>query len=301
MQNERENIQIIPIQCYEDNYTYLLLGGKQNEGILIDPSDIQKIEAFFKNQSHLKITHILYTHKHWDHAGNSQQLKNFFQGLPQNKDHKIQLIAHDQDAQHIKGIDKILNEKKNEFVINESFKITSYHVPCHTKGHALYYIEPLFKNAQLSQQDQQLISSNQSFQSQKALFTGDTLFIGGAGRFFEGNSQEMYQNFELISTLPDDTDVYCGHEYTVANYKWAVQVEKNNQNLINNYNKAKKLRQQGKFTIPSTILNEKQTNIFMRCNEKSLQELFNNNNPVEIMTQLREMKNQGQTEIQQKL
>lgn len=123
-------------------------------------------------------------------------------------------------------------------------KVTCLHTPCHTKGHICYYVE----------------SENET-----AVFTGDTMFSGGCGHFFEGTPDQMYRALiEIIGTLPDKTKVFVGHEYTVNNLKYAAHVEPNNKKIAEKLSWAQKIRNENKFTVPSTIAEEKLINPFMR-------------------------------------
>jgi hydroxyacylglutathione hydrolase len=151
--------------------------------------------------------------------------------------------------------------------IFESLKITPLKTPCHTKDSVCYFVQP------------QEEASDQS----KVVFTGDTLFIGGCGRFFEGHGQDMYQALaKTLGSLPDDTLVFCGHEYTVANLEFALTVDPSNSRLQEKWKWAKSMER----TIPSTIGDEKATNPFMRV------ELLGQGaeSPVECMTRLRSLK-----------
>ncbi|KRX06961.1 hypothetical protein PPERSA_07124 [Pseudocohnilembus persalinus] len=272
--------------------------GKKNTGILIDPADQNSIYPFLQKYSGLDISHVLFTHKHWDHAGNSKNLKKFLNNERKNSHLKKQVVfmAHEQDQENIEGVDVNFKGNQENIEIN-NFNIKAFHTPCHTIGHAMYYFEPQQQQLQISEDDNKIIQEQINFDSQSALFTGDTIFLGGVGRFFEGNSQQMYKNFQILKELPKDTDIYCGHEYTVANYEWASKIEPENQNLQQIYKKYQNLRKKNKYTIPSKIEDELNTNIFVRCDQENLKQKFNCNYPVEILCQLREMKNNNQTDI----
>lgn len=144
--------------------------------------------------------------------------------------------------------------------------------PGHTLGHITYYIES---------------------HGERALFTGDTLFVGGCGKFFEGTAHDMYISlYERIGNLPPDTKIYCGHEYTLSNYKFALSIEPHNADLINANNLAKNKRSNHEFTVPSTLEQELKTNPFLRVHEESVARHYSHcETPMEILGALREAKN----------
>jgi len=126
-----------------------------------------------------------------------------------------------------------------------------------------------------------------------ALFTGDTLFVGGCGRFFEGTAAQMYHNLiEVVAELPKLTQVYCGHEYTVKNLQFSLKVEPDNKNAQEKLEWAKQAIAKNEYTVPSTVQEELNYNPFMRVQQKSIAEnlQMNNASPVEVMAKLRSMK-----------
>jgi len=134
-----------------------------------------------------------------------------------------------------------------------NLSVRALHTPCHTTGHISY-----------------VVSDKQG--TAPAVFSGDTLFIGGCGRFFEGNAEQMYSALvKRLGSLDDATRVFCGHEYTVSNYKFAVTVEPKNETLLRQIEEAKAKRAKGERTIPSTIGLEKATNPFMRVHDPAVQ------------------------------
>lgn len=153
-------------------------------------------------------------------------------------------------------------------------KITALLTPGHTMGHISYFVE---------------------HGSQKAVFTGDCLFVGGAGRFFEGTANDMYPSlYEKLGTLPRDTLVYCGHEYTLSNYKFAVSVDPTNVDLQEAFATAQKLRDTGEATVPSTIDKELKTNPFLRANDENIKAnvgLAGSSDIVAVLAAVREAKN----------
>uniref|UniRef100_A0A915N6R3 hydroxyacylglutathione hydrolase n=1 Tax=Meloidogyne javanica TaxID=6303 RepID=A0A915N6R3_MELJA len=171
----------------------------------------------------------------------------------------------------------IIDSKSNKGAIVDPVDVNGIRAlktPCHTSTHICYYITDEAEN-------------------QKCVFTGDTLFIGGCGRFFEGTAEEMnYALNENLGKLPDDTKVYCGHEYTIKNLEFALSIEPNNPNILSKVEWAKNLRKQNGFTVPSTIGEEKAFNPFMRVNNFGIQEKLGTlYDPIATMQKLRDLKN----------
>jgi hydroxyacylglutathione hydrolase len=139
------------------------------------------------------------------------------------------------------------------------------HTPCHTKGHIIFHIDSV------------------------GLFVGDTLFSGGCGRFFEGTAAEMLSNLRMLGTYPESCAVYCAHEYTESNFRFLASVDP--QRCLSKYDAVKKMRQAGTPTVPTTVGEELKTNLFMRCDDPSLQKALSCADAVTTMAKLREMKN----------
>jgi hydroxyacylglutathione hydrolase len=172
-------------------------------------------------------------------------------------------------------IDEILGltngvEDGDEFNIGD-LKVQVLFTPCHTKGHVLY-----------------LVSS----EDKQALFSGDTLFSAGCGRFFEGDATQMQSAMDKIAKLSDSTDLYCGHEYTLGNLQFALTVEESNKSVVmEKLQNVLELLENGKPTVPSTLGEEKTYNPFMRTNVESMMKSLKKSNPVDAMHKLRELKN----------
>jgi hydroxyacylglutathione hydrolase len=161
-------------------------------------------------------------------------------------------------------------EEGDEFNIGD-LKVQVLFTPCHTKGHVLY-----------------LVSSG----DKQALFSGDTLFSAGCGRFFEGDATQMQSAMDKIAKLSDSTELYCGHEYTIGNLQFALTVEKSNESVVmEKLQQVLELREKGNPSVPSTLGDEKTYNPFMRTNLESMMKSLNKSNSVETMQQLRELKN----------
>ena len=274
-----ESFRIVPIPLFEDNYSYLVYINA-NIGLLIDPADSDRIISFLSSEyPSMIISHILLTHKHWDHAGGVQELLTYFE----KKDNKIHVVAGEEENLNYVSI-PIIGKEQTISIFNE-IPVKCYKVPCHTKGHLLYHFKINVKNSKEND-----IKDN-VFTSKNCLFTGDTLFIGGCGKFFEGNAQDMYSNLELIKSLPLDTQIYCGHEYTVSNLEWALGIEWENDKIREKLTKCKELVSKGLFTIPSNIQEEFDTNVFLRYNTDTIRKRLNIDDEIEILSKLRDLKN----------
>ncbi|KAL5381081.1 hypothetical protein DPSP01_007340 [Paraphaeosphaeria sporulosa] len=253
------HIQSIPMwEGTGNNYAYLVTDDKSKESVIIDPANPPEVLPVLKEKiasSAIKLSKIINTHHHHDHAGgNSEILKHYKLPIIGGKDctQVSETPAH-----------------KSQFTIGESIKVTALHTPCHTQDSICFYFED---------------------GTDRAVFTGDTLFIGGCGRFFEGNATEMHKALnEVLAALPDDTKVYPGHEYTKGNVRFAKKVLDNEAiRKLDEYSQANK-ETQGKFTIGD----EKQHNVFMRVNDPDIQKLVGKGEPVEVMKMLREMKDRS--------
>ncbi len=248
-------INIIP--CLKDNYAYVLNDKKSKIVSVVDPSESAPIIDYL-NKRNLKLNYILNTHHHFDHVGGNIELK---------KKYKAKVIGFDKDKKRIPGIDIML--KEDELWKLGSYNLKIIYIPGHTLGHICFY-----------------------FETEKVAFTGDTLFSLGCGRIFEGTYEQMYNSLDKIKNLPKDTKIYCGHEYTIKNYEFCKKIEPKNLYLNKkhdeiNFKISKKLP-----TIPTTLEEELNCNVFLRCNVIGLKSSLNmkNDNPIAIFTKLRDLK-----------
>lgn len=249
-------MRIVHVPVFSDNYAYLLIDEQRNEAAAVDPAVPDRVIDAAKREG-VSITAILTTHHHWDHSDGNEKLLSLLPSAP------------------VYGGDDRIPALTNKVSEGDHFSVGGVNVevlftPCHTKGHVLY----LAKEG-----------------DDKALFTGDTLFIGGCGRFFEGNSSQMLSAFDKIAALPDDTKIFCGHEYTVKNLMFAKTVDPNNEALLKKLEWAKKQREAGQPTIPSTVAEEKTFNPFMRTREPSMAATLGvSGSASDVMAALRQLK-----------
>jgi len=220
-------IQIIP--CLQDNYSYLIIDEDNNTACVIDPSEANPIIEYLDNNK-IKLKFILNTHHHYDHVGGNQELK---------KRYGASVIGYIGDKERIPQIDILLNDK--ETWVDKNFEAKIIYIPGHTLGHICFY-----------------------FYKEQSVFTGDTLFSLGCGRIFEGTYSQMFDSLMKIKELPQNTKVYCGHEYTKKNSDFCLIYDANNENLKSKIRDIDIKLKDGLPTIPSTIKDELECNIFLR-------------------------------------
>ena len=225
-------MRIETIPCLQDNYSYLIVDDSNNSACIVDPSEGKPIIDFLENKN-INLKYILNTHHHFDHIGGNKELKKKFGSL---------VVGFKEDADRIPGIDILLENNQNWRA--ENFLAKIIHVPGHTSGHICFH-----------------------FFQEKFVFTGDTLFSLGCGRIFEGTYKEMFNSLNKIKSLPEETKVYCGHEYTLSNSKFCIEHEPENQYLKKKIEKIKKKIKEGCPTIPTTIKEEIDCNIFLRAKD----------------------------------
>lgn len=254
------SLQVTAIPAFNDNYLWLI--HDQAHAVIVDPGDAAAVEAALA-QYQLKLAAILLTHHHADHAGGVMGLLNHWQ-----------VPVYGPAGEQIPGINHPLRENDQVTLSSPSLQLSVLDVPGHTAGHIAYVVK-----------------------DEGWLFCGDTLFAGGCGRLFEGTAGQMTQSLEKLAALPDHTKVYCAHEYTVSNLRFAVAAEPDNSDTAQRLSDAQALRNRGVATVPSTIGEEKRTNPFLRYREKSIADVLRssgrlqNEDPVAVFAALREWKN----------
>ena len=221
-------IELVP--CLKDNYAYLVFDRAEGVCGVVDASEAEPVKRALEARG-LKLTHILSTHHHMDHVGGNLALKQAF---------GVQVVGAAKDATRIPGIDIGLKE-------GDTFSLGSHvarvlEIPAHTSQHIAFW-----------------------FEADKAVFTGDTLFAMGCGRLFEGTADMMWSSLSKLMQLPDDVRIYCGHEYTEANGRFALTVEPDNPDLQARMAEVRAKRAESLPTIPTTMGLEKRTNPFLRA------------------------------------
>lgn len=251
------NIRSIPI--FEDNYIWLIVDSNTKKVIAVDPGDADPLLYFLK-KNELDLDAILITHHHFDHTHGIERLKRDYNVAvygPHNP--KIIGLTH-----HVEAGDEIYRSSLD-------ITLGVLNIPGHTLDHIAYTMPGV-------------------------LFCGDTLFSAGCGRLFEGTPAQMYHSLQHLASLPDDTSVYCTHEYTLQNLKFAKAVEPNNQAIQNKLKQVIALRQTNQATLPSLLKDEKEMNPFLRCQEQDVIQAvekkmgFKMADPVAVFKYLREWK-----------
>ena len=223
--------------CLSDNYGYLLHDADAGLTATIDTPDADAISAQLSRKG-WRLTHILNTHHHFDHAGGNLALKAATQ---------CEIIGPRADAERIPGIDRGVGD--GDTIEFGEHRIEVFDTPGHTSGHIVY----LLRDARIA-------------------FVGDTLFSMGCGRLFEGTPAQMWGSLQKILAWPDDTKLYCAHEYTQANGRFAQSVEPDNAALSARLDEVAALRAEDHPTVPTTLALEKQTNPFLRPDSEHLQQ-----------------------------
>eukprot|EP00211_Chloroparvula_japonica_P014354 CAMPEP_0119124244 /NCGR_PEP_ID=MMETSP1310-20130426/3928_1 /TAXON_ID=464262 /ORGANISM="Genus nov. species nov., Strain RCC2339" /LENGTH=254 /DNA_ID=CAMNT_0007114167 /DNA_START=32 /DNA_END=793 /DNA_ORIENTATION=- len=244
-------MEVIPVPVLQDNYAYLLVSPNGKECVAIDPAEADKVlEAADKHE--LSVIAVLTTHHHWDHSGGNSALLKLIQEREKGKGKESASIKVYGGDDRIEAVSHI--QRDGTIEVLEGVKVEILFTPCHTSGHVLYRATTLADDTGV-------------------LFTGDTLFIGGCGRFFEGTAEQMKVALcDVILSLPDATKIYCGHEYTLSNLKFAISVEPGNAVLQDYAKEAKEKRENGEYTIPSTVKREKEINPFMRLTNAEIRQ-----------------------------
>lgn len=249
--------EIITLPVLVDNYIYLLHDPVSQETAVIDPAFAQPVLNVLEKKG-WRLTYILNTHHHSDHVGGNLQLK-------QKTGCKI--IAAQADWDRIPGIDQGVND--GDAISFGRHKANVISTPGHTRAHIVYH-----------------------FAEDNILFCGDTLFVMGCGRLFEGTAEQLWHSLQKLKGLPKETLVYCTHEYTQTNGRFALTVEPENQLLRQRMIEVNRLRSNNQPTVPTTISEELATNPFFREDSEELQNTVDmrNENPVEIFAKVRRLK-----------
>ena len=251
-------MQILPIPAFKDNYIWALSDGRR--AVVVDPGDAQPVLDYLARER-IELVAVLATHHHPDHVGGVAELRRG-RDIPVYgpKNEPIATLTHP-----IAGGDRVAIP-----ALGVAFEVID--VPGHTRAHIAYY-------------------------GSKLLFCGDTLFACGCGRVFEGTPAQLHASLAKLAALPDDTLVYCGHEYTLANIRFARAVEPGNAALAERERTDGRTREQNLPTVPSTIGREKATNPFLRCGEPEVVQSAARHggaavtDPVKVFAAIRDWKN----------
>jgi hydroxyacylglutathione hydrolase len=248
---------ICPIPCLRDNYAYLVFDPDgDGECVVVDPSEAAPVQREVDRRG-LRLVGILNTHHHWDHVGGNLELA---------ARQELAVIAHHSDRERVPGMTRPL-EDQAEFAI-AGLCFSSLHVPGHTLGAVAYLVG-------------------------EVCFTGDTLFCGGCGRLFEGTPAQMRDSLcRVLGALPDSTQIYCGHEYTESNLRFAHELLAEDATL-SRLREVQMQRARGAFCASASLGLERATNPFLRCHLPTLQQALGQPDALTAFTELRRLKNQA--------
>ncbi|KHG09005.1 putative hydroxyacylglutathione hydrolase 2, chloroplast -like protein [Gossypium arboreum] len=235
--NMSSSLQIELVPCLRDNYAYLLHDADTGTVGVVDPSEAVPIIDTLSRKN-WNLTYILNTHHHHDHTGGNAELKARY---------GAKVIGSGIDKYRIPGIDIVLKDGDKWMFAGHEVRVIE--TPGHTRGHISFY-----------------------FPGSGAIFTGDTLFSLSCGKLFEGTPEQMHSSLQRIMSLPDGTNVYCGHEYTLSNSKFALSIEPKNEALRLYAAHVTQLRNKGLPTIPTTLKTEKSCNPFLRTSSTEIRQ-----------------------------
>ncbi len=244
------SVSVLHTEAFEDNYIWLIVVDSSNASeprpvIIIDPGDAEPV--FEKiTQENLKPVAVFCTHHHWDHVNGADDLAK-----------RYSIPVYGPASENIPAVTRPLEggDSVNEPATGLAFKVIS--IPGHTSGHIAFYGHGM-------------------------LFCGDTLFSGGCGRLFEGTPKQMLTSLTKLAALPDDTKVFCGHEYTADNLRFAATIEPENDDIKRYAESVNILRQEGKATLPSTISLEKSINPFLRTGTAAIKHAAENHSSTKL-------------------
>ncbi|MGF6693006.1 hydroxyacylglutathione hydrolase [Metapseudomonas resinovorans] len=257
-------IQIDALPAFSDNYLWLLQDAENRRCAVVDPGDAGPVLAWLEAHPGWQLTDILVTHHHHDHIGGVARLKEAC---------GARVLGPSREK--IPSRDQALDEGDRVQVLGLEFQVIE--VPGHTLGHIAYY---------------------HADATQPLLFCGDTLFAAGCGRLFEGTPEQMHHSLTRLAALPVATRIYCTHEYTLSNLRFAKAVEPTNRATATRFDEVTRLREQGGISLPSTIALELATNPFLRVTETSVKQMADeragrdNPTPTEVFATLRAWKDQ---------
>ena len=250
-------LEIVTLPVLTDNYIYLIHDPVSLETAAVDPALAQPVLDVLREKG-WRLTYIFNTHHHSDHVGGNLQIK---------QQTGCKIIAAQADSARIPGIDVGVNE--GDVVTLGNHKANVIATPGHTRAHIVYH-----------------------FADDKLLFCGDTLFVMGCGRLFEGTAEQLWHSLQKLKALPKETLMYCTHEYTQTNGRFALTVEPDNQHLRQRMIEVNRLRSNNQPTVPTTIADELATNPFFREDSVDLQKTIGmvNSKPVDIFAKVRRLK-----------
>ena len=245
-------VHVTQIPLLQDNYSYILRDEATGTVGVVDPSEAEPVLKALEG----RLDFILLTHHHIDHVGGAEELR---------AKTGAKVVGFAGDAHRLPRVDVRVDEG-GEFRLGQA-RARVFFIPGHTLGHIAYW-----------------------FEESRALFCGDTLFTLGCGRLFEGTAEQMWNSLSKLRGLPDATRVFCGHEYTESNARFALHLDPSNEALARRAARVKDLRSQRRPTVPSTLVEERLTNPFLRADDPSMKARWGGSTPAETFAALRAAK-----------
>lgn len=256
------SFSIQPIKAFKDNYIWAMVNAEKKTAWVVDPGDALPVIDFLEKND-LDLKGVLITHHHHDHCGGVAGLQE-----------KYQIMVYGPETPSILATDRVKDEQ-GIFLPEFDIRLKVLAIPGHTLDHVAYYCE-----------------------SARFVFCGDTLFSAGCGRVFEGTFDQMYQSLMKIADLPESTQVYCGHEYTLSNLKFAKFIDPDNVDVDQYISRAITCQENNQSSLPSSLLLEKKVNPFLRVSSpemvRSTEKITGESldSPVQVFAALRKMKDQ---------
>ncbi len=254
-------LTIQPIKAFNDNYIWAIINPQTQQVVVVDSGQAQPVIDFI-NATGLELMAIWITHKHHDHTGGVASLQ---QAYPQ-----VKVIAH-----QAHGVVQDMRVGESDCFQLWDNQVTVWHIAGHTEYHLAYLL---------------------NIDGRYHVFCGDTLFSAGCGRVFTGDMQAMFNSLQRLASLADDTLFYPAHEYTLSNLNFGLYIEPNNLVMQQRQQEVRQLREMGKASLPSSLLQEKQTNVFLRVTDTQVVQSVTDKTPladtqaVSIFTALRQLK-----------